>query len=476
MAKQYDLLVIGAGPGGYTAALKAAEFGMRAAVIERRKVGGTCVNRGCIPTKALLYASGMFHMMQSSDAFGVFTDFISFDFGKMQKYKDEAVEKYRAGIEEAFRKKGVDIIYGNGVLRRDRTVEVDLAEGGKEFFQGRYVVIATGAVPIMEGIPGSDLPGVWDSDRLLAAKTWSFDRLTIIGGGVIAVELATIFNNLCSHVTIVEKRKHLMGPMDTVMSQELESTLRQKGIAIYCDCTVADIYQGEGGLWCRIEPNDGGEPVTTRAGQVLAAIGRRPNTAGLTGPDVSLKMDGAKIAVSPEFETSEPGVYAIGDVCTRTQLAHVAAAEAVYVVERLAKRPHSIRLKAVPNGMFVALPIVPSCIYTDPEIATVGITEEEARQAGLKVRCGHFSMRENGKSIISGAENGFIRLVFEAYSNTIVGAQMMCPRATDMIGEIATAIANGLTAEEMSFAMRAQPTYNEGIGSAIADAMSHEPV
>ena len=177
-----------------------------------------------------------------------------------------------------------------------------------------------------------------------------------------------------------------------------------------------------------------------------------------------------------DFETSEPGVYAIGDVAARTQLAHVAAAQGTYVVEKIAGRPHSIKLEVVPNGMFVSLPIVPNCIYTDPEIATVGITEEIAKKYGLKVRCGHFSMRDNGKSIITGEEHGFIRLLFEAYSNTIVGAQMMCPRATDMIGEIATAIANGLTAQEMSFAMRAQPTYNEGIGAAIEDAMRQNPV
>ena len=201
------------------------------------------------------------------------------------------------------------------------------------------------------------------------------------------------------------------------------------------------------------------------------AIGRKPNVQGLCGSDVSLEMKNGKIAVSPGFETSEPGVYAIGDVCADIQLAHVAAAQGTYVVEKIVGRPHTIRLQSVPSGMYVSLPIVPNCIYTDPEIATVGLTEEEAGLRGLKVRCGHFSMEENGRSIISGEQDGFIRLVFEAYSNTIVGAQMMCPRATDMIGEIATAIANGLTAEQMSFAMRAQPTYNEGIGAAIEDAL-----
>ena len=174
------------------------------------------------------------------------------------------------------------------------------------------------------------------------------------------------------------------------------------------------------------------------------------------------------------FETSEPGVYAIGDLTADIQLAHVAAAQGTFVVENLAGKEHSIRLEVVPNGMFVSLPIVPSCIYTTPEIATVGITEETAKTYGMKVRVGHYSMRDNGKSIITRADDGFIRLVFEAYSNTIVGAQMICPRATDMIGEMATAIANGLSATQLSLAMRAHPTYSEGIKAAIEDAMHTE--
>lgn len=476
MAREFEVVIIGAGPGGYTAALKAAKFGLKAVVIEAKKAGGICVNRGCIPTKALLHASNMFHMMQNCDEFGVSTDFISFDFGKMQRYKKQAVEKYREGIETAFKNMNIEMVKGTAILRRDRTVEVELSDGGREFFHGKAVIIATGAAPVINDIPGATLPGVWNSDRLLAAESWSFDRLTIIGGGVIAVEFATLFSNLCSHVIIVEKQKHLMAPMDDVMSAELERELRRKGIDVYCDATVTGIVQEEGVLNCMITPNEGGDALKVRAGQILMAIGRRPDVGRLFGEDISLEMKDGKIAVNSEFETSEPGVFAIGDVCAKTQLAHVAAAQGTYVVEKIAGLSHSVKLEVVPNGMYVALPIVPNCIYTDPEIATVGLTEEIARKKGLKVRCGHFSMRENGKSIISGEENGFIRLVFEAYSNTIVGAQMMCPRATDMIGEIATAIANGLTAQEMSFAMRAQPTYNEGIGSAIEDAMSRIPV
>lgn len=164
MAKQFDVIVIGAGPGGYTAALKAAEFGLKVAVIETKKIGGTCVNRGCIPTKALLYASGMFRMMQNCDEFGVSTDFISFDFQKMQSYKKKAVDRYRGSVEGLFEKNHVEVIYGKGTLRRGRTVEVELAEGGREFFEGKTVILAAGAVPMMNEIPGADLPGVWNSD------------------------------------------------------------------------------------------------------------------------------------------------------------------------------------------------------------------------------------------------------------------------------------------------------------------------
>ena len=229
MAEQYDVIVIGAGPGGYTAALKAAQFGLKTLVIEKNKLGGTCVNQGCIPTKSLLYATNLFHMMQCCDEFGVSADGIAYDFKKMQHYKPESVQRYRAGIQEKFNEAGLQIVSGKALLRRDRTVEVELTEGGREYYQGRAVIIATGAKPIKSRIPGIDLPGVWDSDRLLAAENWNFDRLVIMGGGVIAVEMATIFNNLCSRVTIVEKKNHLMAAMDDVMAEKLEQELRDLG-------------------------------------------------------------------------------------------------------------------------------------------------------------------------------------------------------------------------------------------------------
>lgn len=470
MAQQYDLVIIGAGPAGYTAALKAAEYGISTVVIEEKKLGGNCVNRGCIPTKALLYASGRFRQMQQCDEFGVSADFISFDFKKMQQYKKRSVQTYRDEIKRLFEEKRIDYIEGKAILRRGKTVEVCNSEG-REYYQGKNIIIATGAMADVPSIPGVNLTGVYTSSRLLAADTWNFDRLTIIGGGVIGVEFATIFNSLCSKVTIIEKGSHLLGPMDEVVSKALEKALTDRGITVYCNAQVSRIEEKDG-LCCQVEKKDG-EQFSIKAGQILIATGRKPNIDGLFGSDISLEMNQGKIAVNSEFMTSEPGIYAVGDVISGIQLAHVAAAEATYVVEKIAGKPHGFKLEVVPAGMYVSLPIVPNCIYTQPEIATVGITEETAKASGMKVRCGRYSMTENGKSIIA-KEEGFIRLVFEAYSNTIVGAQIVCPRATDMIGEMATAIANGLTASQLSMAMRAHPTYSEGISAAIADAMRQE--
>lgn len=465
MAEHYDLIIIGGGPGGYTAALKAAGLGLKTAIIEKEKLGGTCVNKGCFPTKALLHASSIFETLQNSDEFGVSTDFISFDFKKMQNYKKRSVSAYRKEVTELVEAAGVSVIYGAATIRRGRTVEVNSPEG-KDYYEGSHIIIATGAKSVMLNIPGGDLPGVLTSDRLLASDNWNFDRLTIIGGGVIGVEFATIFSALCSHVTILESEAHLLGPMDTEVAHALEKELVKKGITIHCKASVKEIREEPGqGLVCVFEVN--GEEQTIRSGQILVAAGRAPCLDGLIGQDVDLEVERGHLKVDCEFQTSESGIYAIGDVSADKKLAHVAAAQGTYVVEKIAGVKHTIRLSVVPNGMFVKLPVVPSCIYTEPEVASVGITSEAANACSMKVRCGRYSMSGNGKSIITREQNGFIHLIFEEYSGTLVGAQIMCPRATDMISEMATAIANGLTAEQLRLAMRAHPTYSEGITAAI---------
>lgn len=465
MADHYDIIIIGGGPGGYTAALKAASLGFKTAIVEKEKLGGTCVNKGCIPTKSLLHAASKFKELQNCDEFGVSTDFISFDFKKMQQYKKSSVKSYRKGITDLIETENITVLSGTGIIRRNKTVEVHSVQG-KDYCTGDYLIIATGAKCVIPPIPGADLPGVLTSERLLASDNWNYDRLVVIGGGVIGVEFATIFSALSSQVTILEREAHLLGPMDSEVSQALEEELKLRGITIHCQVNVKEIKEDtDHGLSCVFEK--AGEEHTIQTGHILIAAGRQSFLEGLLGEDVSLELENGHLKVNSEFQTSEPGIYAIGDAASDILLAHVAAAQATYVVEKIAGVEHTIRLSVVPNGMFVKLPVVPSCIYTEPEIASVGITREAAVANHMHVRCGHYSMSGNGKSIITSRQNGFIHLVFEEFSGTLVGAQIVCPRATDMISEMATAIANGLTAKQLRLAMRAHPTYSEGITAAI---------
>lgn len=468
-------MVIGAGPGGYTAAIKAAKSHKKVAVIDKSEIGGGCVNRGCIPTKVLLHSAKIFETMQNCAGFGVYTDGLAFDFKKMQACKEESVFQYRREIERSFEELGIDFYNGEGILHPNKKVQitsVDKEDTSIEWLEGTAIILATGATSTTLHIPGAELPEVINSDQLLSSKHWNYSRLVIIGGGVIGVEMATIFHSLFSDVSIIEQNPHLLGVMDEEVAIELEQSLEKSGIRIYCN-TVVEKIEKDGEVICFTKNIHTGEQKELKTNRVLVAVGRTPSMDRIVDESLHLKMDNGRFAVDKDFMTSEPDVYAIGDMVSSTQLAHVAAAQATYVIEKLTGAPESVKLSIVPQGMFWKLPIVPNCIFTSPEIATVGVTKSHAEKIGLHVRCGVAHMKYNGKSIISGEEDGFIRLLFEQYSRKIIGAQIMCARATDMIGEMATAIANNLTIEQLQRAMRAHPTYSEGITAAIEDAHKH---
>lgn len=472
MADQYDLIIIGAGPAGYTAALKAAGFGMRVAVIEKEELGGVCLNTGCIPAKALLYASSFYGELKQAGKFGVRVEHAVFDLGRMQDYKENSVEEYRNQIKRLFKSEKVVFITGTARLHAQNVVEVTSGTGTMHL-KGDKVLLAAGAEPVIPDIPGIDLPQVMTSREILEAREWNFDRLLIIGGGVIGVEVAAIFAALGSKVTLVEKSSRILNPMDPEISDCLEENLRQKGIDVRCNASVMEIRDRKDGcVSCMLHEDDTWKEL--RADRILVAVGRMPDMDKLLAPDCEVEVKEGRAVIKSDYMTTQENVYAVGDMIARMRLAHVAAAQATYVVEQMAERGHRMQLSVVPNGMFVVLPVVPTCIYTSPEIAAVGFTEEEAHTYNMKIKCGQAFMRENGRAILSREKNGFVRLIFEAYSNTLVGAQMMCPRATDMIGEMATAIANGLTAHQLSMAMRAHPTYSEAITAAIEDALREE--
>lgn len=467
MEKHYDLIIIGAGPGGYIAAKKAAKLGMSVLIIDKISIGGTCVNRGCIPTKALIHASVLYRDMQHCGEFGLYADDVGFDLQKIYEYKDASARAMREDIENEFVELGVDTVIGTATVQADKLVRVTMDDGTTLRYGGANILIATGAKARMVDIPGMDLPGVMTSEELLTSNESRYKRLLILGGGVIGIELATVFASLGTEVIMIELSDKLLPTMDREFSDAIEEILRGRGIQIYKESLLERVADQEG-LHCHFV-HDGRNDVVSVDG-VLVSVGRAAYTEGLFDSDVPVKMDRGRLVVDDFFETSIPGVYAIGDVIGGVQLAHVASAQATYVVERMNNMETSVILSMVPSCLFVSLSIVPSCIYLDPEIATVGLSEEQAKEKGVNVRCGRYVMTTNGQSIISKETKGLIKVVFAADSDVLLGAQLMCPRATDMIGELATALANGLTSRQLMYAMRAHPTYNEAISEAVLDS------
>ena len=454
MEHTFDLIVIGAGPGGYVAAVKAAKLGLKTAVIEAERVGGTCLNRGCIPAKAMIHASSLYQEVLSGGQFGVFASDVTYDYKKILSYKEETTDQLCQGVEQLLKANNVEVINGKGVLTKERKVRVT-NDGKETVYEADNVILAAGARPLMPPIPGLSLPGVLTSDGLFRLETVP-ESLLIIGGGVISVEFATVYQALGCKVSIVEAMPRLVPNMDKEISQNLKMIMKKRGIDIHTGASVKAVEQDGEQLACVFEEKEKEYRITSE--YVLCAVGRAPNTDGLLEEGTDVRLERGRIAVDSRFQTDMEGVYAIGDLIKGTQLAHVASAQGMYVAEVIAGAEPSVDLQ-----------VVPSCVYTDPEIASVGLSEEEAKEKGLQIKTGKFIMSANGKSLITKEARGFVKVIAEEQTGTVLGAHMMCARATDMIGEFATAIANKLTVKQMLRTMRAHPTYNEGAGEALEE-------
>ncbi len=456
MEQRFDLIVIGAGPSGYVAAIKAAKLGLSTAIVEEEKVGGTCLNRGCIPAKAMIHASSLYREIQNGGRFGITASDVCYDYEKIIAYKESTTEKLCQGVEQLLKANGVTYLRGKGTLKKNNEVTV-VSQEEENTYHAEKIILATGSKPLMLPLPGMGLPGVLTSNELFQLKE-APKSLVIIGGGVISVEFASVFAALDCKVTIVEAMPRLVPNMDKEISQNLKMILKKRGIDIHTSAAVQGVEQ-DGDLYSCIFTEKEKE-IKVSAQYVLCAVGRCPNTDGLFGEGVEPKMERGRLVVDENFRTSIAGVYAIGDIVKGMQLAHLASAQGVFVAEKLAGRETTIDLN-----------VVPGCVYTNPEIASVGITEEDAKAQGKNVKIGKFIMSANGKSLITQEERGFIKVVVCAETEVILGAQMMCARATDMIGEFATAVANRLKAGNLLIAMRAHPTYNEGVAEAVEDAI-----
>ena len=451
----YQLLVIGAGPGGYVAALHAAKRGLKTAVIENRDVGGTCLNRGCIPTKTLLHSSELVAGINGGEKFGVGADGVRFDMNAIFARKREVSAKLSGGIEAMFKAAKVDLLRGTGTVLGPGEVRFTDADGARTI-TAEHILLATGSVPARPPIPGLDLPGVLTSDELLEGCDHLYESLVIIGGGVIGVEFATFYAELGCRVTVIEGLDRLLPNMDRELGQNLALILKKRGVAVYTNSLVSNVTRDGGALTVSFKNKDKDVAVSGEA--VLCAIGRRPYTEGLFAPGVEIAMNGRSIAVDEAYQTSIPGVYAIGDVSSKIQLAHVASAQGRDCVDRI-----------LGGRGITDLSAVPSCIYCVPEIACVGLTADEAKAAGREVAVGKYVLFSNGKTVIRDGDRAFMKIVADRESRAIVGAQFMCEHATDMISELAAAIVNGLTVEQMLRVLRPHPTFEEGVQDALED-------
>lgn len=468
MENKFDLLIVGAGPGGYEAAKKAAKLGMSVAVIDRGPAGGTCVNRGCIPMKALLRASTLYREILGCGKYGLYADAMGYDLQDMMEYKDLVVREMRENLEEEFRELGISFIRGTAKVQSGKQVRVTFEDGTSNFYYGKQILVATGSKERKLDIPGANLPGVMTCEELMASGVNRYKSLIVLGGGVTGLETATVFRNLGAKVTILEVSDHLIPRIDPEFSDELEELLKEQGVQVYKGSMSEQITRDENGICCEFVCKEGTKKVHAEA--MLMSIGRIPNTDGLFAPELPIHMDHGKILVDEFFRTSVPGIYAVGDAIGGIQLAHVAAAQGTYVVEKMNDLQPSVIVSMVPSCLFTPISIVPSCLYTEPEIASVGLTERQAREKGVQVRVGRYDMKGNGQQILSRESGGFIKVLFAENSDVLLGAQIMCARATDMIGELATALANGLTSTQLMYAMRAHPTYNEAISCAVENS------
>ena len=451
--EQFDVTIIGSGPGGYVAAVRAGQLGLKTALVEKdTRLGGTCTLRGCIPTKQMLMSAHVFEQMKHAADFGVQASAIQLAFADVQKRKEKVVMKNSKGIEFLMKKNKVTVFKGTGKLALPGKVEVTAEDGSKQTIQSRAIIIATGSV--VRPIPGFDTDGerVVNSDHILELKDTP-KSLIVMGAGAVGVEFASVYSRFGAETTIVELLPRLVPLEDEEISKEFERSFRKRGVKSQVDTKLDKLERTENGI--RVSGKTAkGEAVSLEAEMLLVAVGRMPYTTGLGLEGTKIKVEKGSIQVNEYMQTGEPGVYAIGDVVPTPLLAHLASKEGIVAVEHIAGDKHvrPINLRLVPN-----------CTYCDPEIASVGLTEAKARELGYKVKIGKFPFSASGKARILGEEEGFVKVVSEEKYDEILGVHILGPHATELIAEACVAMQLESTAEELGRTMHAHPTVSEAV-------------
>ncbi len=452
----YDLIVIGTGPGGYVCAIRAAQLGLKVAVVEKRKThGGTCLNIGCIPSKAMLHASEMFEEAgHGFEALGIQVSKPQLDLKMMMKHKQETVDANVGGVAFLLKKNKIDAHHGHAAVLAGGKVQVTAEDGAVQVLEARSIVIATGS-------EATSLPGVTIDEQTVVTSTGALElgkvpgKLLIIGAGVIGLELGSVWGRLGSQIVVVEYLDRILPGMDTEVAKSFQRILEKQGMAFHLSSKVTKVEAGQSGARVTLEPAAGGEATMMDADVVLVAVGRRPNTDGLGLEAAGVATERGRIVIGAHYETNLPGVYAIGDVVKGPMLAHKAEDEGVAVAEILAGKAGHVNYD-----------VIPGVVYTMPEVASVGHTEEELKAAGVAYKSGKFPFTANGRARAMRSMDGFVKVLADAETDRVLGVHIIGPNAGDLIHECAVLMEFGGSSEDLARTCHAHPTLSEAVKEA----------
>ena len=452
--KKKSIVVIGGGPGGYVAAIKAAQLGAAVTLIEKEKLGGTCLNVGCIPTKVLLHSAEVYSGAMHAADYGIDVSVKGFDWAKIQKKKESVSAQLVNGVTGLMKANKIKVIGGTARFVSKNSLEVKKTDGSRETVKGDKIIIASGSIPAIPPIPGvKDNPNCIDSTGALGLKDVP-KTMTIIGGGVIGIEFAMLYSQFGTRVTVLEALPQLLPFMDNELTGILAKKLNSMGVEIRTSARVSKVEQSSKGE--KVSYEIAGKTESAMADKVLVAVGRRANTESLDLEKASVQSEKGRISVNDRMETNVPGIYAIGDCLGQVMLAHVASAQAEIAVQN-----------AMGDVSLYDGKTNPSCVYTNPEFAGVGYTEEKAKEEGLDYSVGKFPLSHNGKALIENGGEGLVKVIIGNEYKEILGVHIIGPRATDLIAESALAIGTESTIDELIDTIHAHPTVSEAVREAV---------
>lgn len=458
MAEPYDVVIIGAGPGGYNAAIRAGQLGLKTAIVEKRetkRLGGTCLNVGCIPSKALLHASELFEAASERfEGLGIKTGGVTLDLAQMLKQKDEAVDGLTKGVEFLMKKNKVDVFYGAGVIAAPGKVGVAGEDGKAQDLAAKNIVIATGSeVAPLKGVDIDEKQIVSSTGALTLSSVPK--HMIVVGGGVIGLELGSVWRRLGAKITVVEFLDRILPTMDGEISKTFQRILKKQGVEIRLSSKVTGVEKLKTKLKVAVEPAAGGEAETLDADTLLVSIGRRPFTDGLGLEKIGVKTDERGFILTDHFRTNVDGVWAIGDCIHGPMLAHKAEDDGVAAIELIAGKAGHVNYDAVPN-----------VVYTYPEVASVGKTEEELKEAGVEYKVGKFPFSANSRAKTNHETDGFVKILAEAKTDRLLGCHIVGVDAGELIAEAASVIEFGGASEDIARTSHAHPTRSEAVRQA----------